>query len=329
MFEPTRDNYDFTVIDDLLARAAACNKRIILLMNIENYSSTIPWNPGGVQGFPQYLVSSEFGPCCSDQLFNVWELGGLSAPVDGSGGYGRGNVNLWTPNVMDRYIALANALGAHLDGVANFEGISFIGETAIATNLVDYPAFVTQTLRLMQAAATAFPHTWSRIGTNYTDTDTSMQTIIEACAALPNCILGGPDPLYAAVQVGVRPPGWDQAPEVYNGNQCDGCTMKDYRSLVGWITETQFDMLQTGYPPYIGGAGPPPDGCDEDVNVIRTYSEGPGLNSKYLIFTKSSDCYDPDGAQTGVIDSINTTPGITSTTCPGNFANLGGGCNRN
>jgi hypothetical protein len=315
----------FSGTDTLLNQATACGQRLMLNLNWSSFGSPVLSQPGCLSNLPSYLCNAAYGPCCTGQSSTDWNLGGGIAAGGGNTGT-RTTTRMWSSTVADRLIALINAYCARYDGNANFEMIDLGGETAIAVATTDYNALVTQYGRLLDAAALACPHTMIRLPVNFTNTDSQMQQLIAKCATEPNCILGGPDPLYAAFANGKAPAGYAQAEQVWKGVTCSGCTVHDYSAAVAWVTETQADWIDhTNNGNFIGG-GTLPTNCDESVAAIRTFSEGAVQNTRDLIWTNWVTCMNPAGAQTGIIDSINATPTITNTTCPANFT---GGCTTN
>ena len=89
---------------------------------------------------------------------------GMSANGTSSGQYAPA---LYYPPVMDRFIAMVQALGQHLDGDPNVEAF-FVQEDATVAQSAQYApadphysdnAWLTQLERLLAAATAAFPHT--------------------------------------------------------------------------------------------------------------------------------------------------------------------------
>ena len=161
--ETAQGNYDFSAIDTVLAKLkTAYNKPKQLVIMLWDYApSALGQNDSRV--FPTYIQqNSIYG----------------ASPVPGSYGWWGKNSNgastgqyapaLYYQPVMDRFIALVQALGKHLDGDPNVEAI-FIQEGATVTQSASEEgssdphysdgAWLTQLERLLSAATAAFPHT--------------------------------------------------------------------------------------------------------------------------------------------------------------------------
>jgi hypothetical protein len=329
--EQTQGVYDFSLIDQVATMVGNCNKKLMVGIQNSDFASALANDPGqgNTDEYPPYILSSTYGACCGGQQTFAgqpyWQTGGVFYPTSAnSQAFIRSYLNVASPAVMDNFVAMISAVAAHIDGMADVEMLTAFPETAFNVP-IDSTAETAQVLRIIQAAATAAPHTVTRIGLNYTAGDSLAQQIIVACKASPTCIMGGPDPLTAAVIEGLQPAGFDQGPAIYRGIQCAGCTAHDYRPEVGWLVETQADLIE--YQPNIGndpvyGRTLPYD-CDETVAAIRADSAS-ALNAHYHIWTQWVQCYDPSGAQTGIIDSIDADD-ATNSTCPANFLS----CNTN
>jgi hypothetical protein len=161
--EPTQGNYDFSVVDAMLARLkTAYNKPKRLVIGLWIYSQhAMGQNSGGI--FPLYIQQNPaYG----------------ASPVAGSYGWWGQNANgastglyapaLYNPAVMNRFIALVQALGQHLDSDPNVEALVIQEDAAIAQAATFFAnpdpqysddAWLTQLERLLTAATAAFPHT--------------------------------------------------------------------------------------------------------------------------------------------------------------------------
>jgi hypothetical protein len=155
--------YDFSTIDAILNRlTTAYNKpkRLALMLWIygqqairQNDSSVIPMY---IQQDPKYGASPVAG------RYGWWgqASGGASTGMYAAAAY--------NPAVMDRLIALVQALGKHLDGNPYFEAFDFQEDATIAQaasgmgsadpNYSD-AAWLAQLQRFLTAATAAFPHT--------------------------------------------------------------------------------------------------------------------------------------------------------------------------
>jgi hypothetical protein len=160
--EPTQGNYDFSAIDAVLANLkTAYNKPKRLVIMIWDYGQgALGKNDSRV--FPTYIQQNPmYG----------------ASPVAGSYGWWGKNTNgassgqyapaLYYPPVMDRFIALVQALGQHLDGDPNVEALFIQEDATVGQSALYAPvdghysdnAWLTQLERLLAAATAAFPHT--------------------------------------------------------------------------------------------------------------------------------------------------------------------------
>jgi hypothetical protein len=162
--EKTQGTYDFTVVDAILARLkTAYNKpkRLVIGLWLYGQHPLGPHDSGGT--IPLYIQQ--------DQKYGA-------SPVTGSYGWWGQNSNgastgmyaaaLYNPPVMDRLIALVQALGKHLDGDPYFEAIVLQEDAGIAEAASGFGSpdpnysdatWLAQLQRFLAAATTAFPHT--------------------------------------------------------------------------------------------------------------------------------------------------------------------------
>lgn len=113
VLEPTKDNYDFSLILAHAAELAALgNKvgRLSVLLRMKTASQAI-------DAVPAYMKTADY---------DYGQFSWLSGNTPGVGGQ---NVKWWSPAVRARAQALATAMGEALDGIANIELIG-ITETA-------------------------------------------------------------------------------------------------------------------------------------------------------------------------------------------------------
>lgn len=214
--ETSKGVYDFSDIDEYLKTVAAVKKHLII--RIEN-------RVFGAQtgsAVPAYLKS--------DPAF----MGG-ETPMD-NGVVAR----IWDAPVMDRYIALIQALAQRYDSNPNVEGIS-TSETAIgfsdkyrAPASYSPPALLIQLERYVAAARQAWSHSAVFIDTNYLGTDAQMQSLIDF--AVDNAaVIGGPD---------VIPGTRIQSDQIMQGAAGNGT---DYRGIVAIKSEIQVPELGMRY----------------------------------------------------------------------------------
>jgi hypothetical protein len=157
--EPTEGNYDFSAIDSILKRLkTAYNKPKHLVIMLVDYGQH-PFG-GGAGVVPRYIQQDpKYGASPVSGSYGWW-----GATSGSSGTYAPA---LYYPPVMDRFIALVQALGQHLDNDPYVEAVFFqenatiVGAANTAPKDPHYSdnALLTQTERLLTAATGAFPHT--------------------------------------------------------------------------------------------------------------------------------------------------------------------------
>ena len=161
--EPSQGKYDFTVLDGILAKLkTSYNKPKHLVVGLWLYGqSALGTNNARV--FPLYVQQNKiYGASPVNGSFGWW---GKNANGASTGMYAPA---LYYAPVMDRLIALVQALGKHLDNEPLFEGIiiqenATIGQAASGLGSTDPnysdAAWLAQLQRLLTAATAAFPHT--------------------------------------------------------------------------------------------------------------------------------------------------------------------------
>src|SRR5579871_2500472 len=161
--ESGQGTYTFDVIDNILNQLkTSFNKQKHLVIYVWLYGQT-PLRSNDARTMPLYLQqSAAYG----------------NSPVSGSYGWWGQTTNgtpsgMWAPAiyyapVMDRLIALVQALGARYDGDPNVEAIEFQENATIAQAATAFPpadpnysdsGWYTQLQRLLSATAAAWPHT--------------------------------------------------------------------------------------------------------------------------------------------------------------------------
>lgn len=159
--EPTPGNYDFSAIDAALARLKTYNKPKRLVIMLWLYGQhALGQNDGTV--FPTYIRQDPtYGASPVAGSYGWW---GQHANGASTGMYAPA---LYYRPVMDRLIAMVQAMGQHLDGDPNVEGF-FVQEDSTIAQAALFPspdphysdnAWLTQLQRLLTAATAAFPHT--------------------------------------------------------------------------------------------------------------------------------------------------------------------------
>jgi hypothetical protein len=170
--EPTQGNYDFSAIDATLQRLkTSYNKPKHLVIMLWQYGQHA-LSPGGGPGtIPLYIQQDpKYGASPVSGSYGWW---GQSANGVSTGLYAPA---LYYAPVMDRFIALVQALGQHLDNDPYFEAVFFQENSTIVGAATSWAprdphysddAFLTQSERLLTAATAAFPHTSVIMGNSW------------------------------------------------------------------------------------------------------------------------------------------------------------------
>lgn len=183
--EPSRGVYDFSKVDDYLEKLKKINSasrrpsglpefRLVLNLHERKFSSA---SPNGI--VPNYILS--------DGAYN----GGVAETKNGF------VARLWEPAVMDRFIALWQALGKKYDAEPYLEAMT-TAETTLGFGSVTPPSSYTkegmhvQWRRLISAARAAAPRTNIVLNTNSLGTDEQMQATIDYVMG-QRAAVGGPD----------------------------------------------------------------------------------------------------------------------------------------
>lgn len=177
--ESSQGNYTFGLIDQALNELNKDKYVWVHIQGVDFGGDAVPSNV-----CPQYLLSSAYGGGCIQTGDRAIAL-------------------VWNPAVMDRKIALVQALANRYNNTAQFEGI-VISETATGlTNNeagTDYnPAdFAEQLIRLMPVSRAAFSKKQLLLYINFisgTSGGNYFQAILDA-ARKADYVVGGPDSLY-------------------------------------------------------------------------------------------------------------------------------------
>lgn len=286
----------FALIDDILESVAACNKQLMIHLKERDfgarYSSVV--SPSKLtKQYPAYLMTSEYGPCCSASGTQV-NLGGVVA--SGADVAWTGNLRsisrTWDPAVMDRLIALSQAYARRYDEHPNFEMLS-LGESTVGAPSFDATGYYKQLKRWYSEAAKHWPHTVMRMTLNFVRGDSTMLDLIEHCSTLSNCAVGGPDPELPLPDIERR----IQANQVFRGVRCEDCVAKDFRGTVAWVGEVQDLGLTVRY--------------NETPREVQTY-QMKTMNNSYMVWNRN-------GVWSEIVKQINADPSVASTDCPANF----------
>lgn len=300
--EPQKGVYDFSVMDaelQILKTKYPKAKRLGALISAAAYGQTTP----STAILPQYLLSdSAYGPGTNGNLHGYWAT---------SWTY---NAAVWRPAVMDRFIALIKALGAHYNNEPMFE-VVMLPETASAV-MGTAPDFtgaglLTQEKRLLTAAIAAFPNTNVSIQNNYMATLEDTVDLVKF-SQLARAAQNGPDVFGSSA---VTKYG---ASKGYTwGQQClmglAGCptTLRTSMPIIHDIQEPEMDGTQ------FGGLGSPFSPKDLFDNAHGN------LKASHIFWTWLGGS--GPGNWSSVSTMIAANP-VTNTACPGVYA---GGCNTN
>ncbi len=180
--EPRKGEYDFGPIERDLALLAAHHKRLVIQIMDRAFGAKSPDHI-----VPEYMMSEP-------------QFGG--ALVRMRNGYA---ARLWEQPVMDREIALFQALGRRFDSEAYVEGImgeeTSIGLADRGGSGFDPKALGGQLERWLTAVRAAWPHTNVFMYTNFLHGD--LPQLIAECAK-EHCGAGGPDVLPSKPTEGVK-----------------------------------------------------------------------------------------------------------------------------
>jgi len=229
--EPTEGNYDFsqiTAVENYLKTQLNVPKHLVLVV-LPGYFGNKTCNGDVV---PNYILNnSAYGKSPNTGSYGWW------------GGTGNGNTcsaAIWRSNVMDRWIALHQALGKAFDSDPFFETIMFqegswiVG--TVADNHGDYPGdsiMMSLFTKLLQATVAAFPHTNVVFENTWLATLTPSQQFEQTM--ILNRVAPGTADTYGQTFVDahgghLNGPGLD----AYIGNTAPGSTYSgpDYRSRI-------------------------------------------------------------------------------------------------
>jgi len=279
--EPKKGEYDFSEIDDYLKAVKKLPNPKHFIIRIENRAF------GGQKAMvvPDYLLN--------DAAYAGGQIPMAHGVV----------ARIWEAAVMDRLIALTQALAARYDAEPLVEGIS-TSETAISFN-ADNPApasfstgaLLEQLERLIAAARTAWAHSNVFAETNFLGSNQQMEAFIAYCAE-HQAVIGGPD---------VVPDTPSQSEQILRGGLGSS---KDYRGIVAIKAEVQNSSLgeRWKFPPSV------------------LYQNAYEIDRANFIFWDRNDFYGDatEKWNTGILPFIRSVKGQTVTTCPASFQ---GKCN--
>jgi hypothetical protein len=282
--ETAKGQYDFSQIDLYLNRMKSQPQPKRLIIRIEERA----FNTTTGTSTPSYIRT--------DPTYNGGEVAMANGTV----------ARTWEAPVMDRMIALYQALGKKYDSDPYVEGIS-TEETAIgfssthpAPSSFSNAAVLTQFQRLGGASRAAWPHSNVFMTTNYLGTDTQMEQLIKYSVA-NRLAIGGPDTWGRSfVDANTRVLQSDAIVRGLKGSTTD------YRGLAALKSEVE-DTELGGYI----AAFTPADLYDVAYNTLR---------SNYMLWDRND--YAGGTAQkwdTGILPFIRSVGGKMVTDCPSSF----------
>lgn len=215
VIEPTRGNYNFAPIDAILNRMAGHNKQFVLYVITRSFAGSDP-----SYYLPSYLATEPNGA-------GGWCLKNNGSPT--------GVIEKsWLQAIMDRKIALVNALAERYNDNPNFEGMvmgeSDPGQGYTACTDFSFPAFVAQQKRLYTAGPLAFTKAsyWAQI--NFAGGQSNVAELIATSAAARGSV--------SATDILLSGGGASHSDRVLRGERWIGNTWvagagTDYRGVIG------------------------------------------------------------------------------------------------
>jgi hypothetical protein len=285
--EKSKGVYDFSQIDTYLKRLKALPTKKRMIIRIEERGFGTPTATSHAP-IPSYLQT--------DPAYGGGEVNFASGTV----------ARIWLQPVMDRYIALFQALGAKYDADPYVEGIGteettigFYPNKSPAPSDFSFDALTTQLKRLVAASRDAWPHSNVFVQTNYLGNPGQMEDLIKSLAANQG-FAGGPDTNPASW---VKEKGLSQGERVMNGTAGTGT---DYRSVIGVKNEFQVPDFRAGYP----------DATPAGVWATAWNDD----HAHYMVWDRYSWSTDPrQNWSTGILPFIRSIKGQTYTACPSSF----------
>jgi len=278
--EPSKGQYDFSLIEHHLAKLKANGKHLIIVVEERTWAGTDPR-----KALPAYLGTD---PQCNGGWY-LKPSGGVVARV-------------WEQGVMDRLIALHQALGARFDSEPYFEGIAseeVAPGASVMPDTYSREAIASQAKRWFAATHAAFPHTLVMLSVN---TLIGQEAGLISYSAQNQGAVGGPDVL----------------PPPHSGVVAD-------RVLQGLVGGTDYRgqipiMYDVQSPELCGKEGCflPDQLYDHAVNTL--HATHVAWLEMWVTKTAGSDKY---SWGTGILPMLRRNDGKINTACP---ANLQGRC---
>jgi hypothetical protein len=309
--EPTQGNYDFSTVDAILARLkTAYNKPKRLVIELWLYGQGALKNGTGSVIPPYIQQNSVYGPSPVPGSYGWW---GQNSSGASTGQYAPA---LYYQPVMDRLIAMMQALGKHLDGDPNVEAVfvqedSTIAQSAANLGSVDphYSdnAWLAQLERLLTASTAAFPHT-SVIMANSYFVQQAASTTLEQWMAANRIAAGSADILGQSAITTYGPSLIGYGLETYIGVAQFGGI--DLRPKMTAMVDVQGPDLYTNYFRAYGGPYTPLD----IINALnQTY------HASHAFWTRLAGSQVPDAAQWSNVAATCAAHPLIRTAYPANY----------
>jgi len=161
--ETAQDQYDFSALDGVLQYLKTHYdkpKHLVVAILPASFGTNLGSNDGRV--IPMYIqTNSVYGPSPTPGRYGWW---GASSNGKSTSAY---SAALWRPAVMNRFIKLMQAMGAHYNNEPYFEAVMFQEDSGPPGAAVANPkagdysvsAMVTQYQSMLSAMVAAFPNT--------------------------------------------------------------------------------------------------------------------------------------------------------------------------
>ena len=264
--ETSKGTYDFTQIDAILNRLKTqYSTPRHLIFTLYPSGPVSLWRAGDNRVIPAYIESdSAYGPSPVAGSYGWW------GPNSGGKSTGSYEPALWRPAVMDRYIALVQAIAAHYDNEPYFEGMMFQEDVYhIAAAGSDYtnPNMLVQIQRLLTASVAAFPHTnvifentW---GLGYSDLAQNLELWMVNNRVAPGSADTIGESAFAIPSTYGRPSSVNWGIAAYMGMKDSGSTYSggDLRGRIPAMMDVEADDIAGPYYRKYGGPFTPADIC--------------------------------------------------------------------
>lgn len=268
--ETAKGVYDFSQVDAILNRLKTqygTPRRLVLTL----YPSTpSKWNGSSNGGIiPAYIMQDKaYGPSPIAGSYGWW------GPTSGGASTGGYEPALWRPAVMDRFIALMQALGAHYDNDPYFEAIMFqegIYHTLSVGSDYTHPTMLDQIKRMLSASVAALPHTSVVYENSWGFGGASVNQNFELWMVQNRIAPGNADTVgETAFQQGIAPPiSWGIAAYMGIVSAGSSYTGGDLRSQSRAMVDIEADDLAGPYFKRYGGPFTPTDICNALNNQYK------------------------------------------------------------